>query len=1355
MDIKNERESNSDLITPHQSDYGGILHSPKRKRTSSFNRMNDGFNKLSPQDVYDDTIRKKPCLMVDTSRDCQPLCEALSSNESFISSITESHDSEPVPPSSCPPVSTSGLSAYLEDIVSDEDPMLDDMETTPPPQDSHTPPPPSMHEMECQRPSKEELLTMMEKVDSDISNVEQRILTLEKREEELSETDMSLQTTGTPYNVTPPVTMVTVSSHSDTFSRDLTPSSPKGSVIDTIYSENRQKARSNHTVAMGGVFEMLPKRYIGVTPLYYQPSESPGYWQNIQRHKHFRPELLRYLKQRKILNHRKELLLCTEYDDKMNNWERKVEKWENSQKKKNHDIRDKEIFEKVFPELRSKSDQLRDQAERFSRTGMRAFGVVRSEAELNELAYELYAQEEAKDRHHRTHAVIPSMISDQREKYIKYVNDNGLLRDPMLLYRETKVTSTWTDVERSIFRDKFALFPKNFEKIASFLPNKCINDCIRYYYLSKKNGNFKSLIKRSSFKRKRHHLPKSHDYSLTSPLLMDHSKPKPSSLITEQPISTSLSIINSPTSSSQHDIVSESQPIKLKEYNGWTEEEIVRLKEGLCKFGRAWGKVYREVGGCKTATQCKQFYDDFCTDTKLELNSALAEHSAKKNAEKIRKKMAEMKKNTSNTTPLIRRKKVNKLVEEVEHEHKGNELSDSSNEGSGSDHGSSKGDRLDTESDSETTITDSGPEEDTPPKPIITPLRFHKDSKDNEPLQSPLDIFLSAAEALSNTVPSEVALHDHTYSRPPMDIQGSSGLQLIAAAAAVVSPSLSKTTWSGNKTPLSHTVKAPRGRPPSTQKRGSTSSQRIGPSFLTPTSGASQNVLLQELKPTLRGRSRSAPTDKPRPSLPPKPLVTPPVLSVRGSPRMSNPLQHPQVSYARNKEIPNLITSGVLKSMTPPTTVNTTNSLEALVNVAAVASPAEIPHSIGTSITNTYLTQSGLKSSNVPRKDNTVLELNLGNMALLLAATGNNQQAALLLPQSSLLNKHTLAVLQGGQVCLPEGTATFNIDPSSLNQSISSKSSNSIPVTQSTTPLTTNSDLSKGPVTLVNNNGVTNNNIASTSNDLIPLVSPTNLPRSSKNKEQTLTLSLTSDKTCSTVSTSPLVTTPSTDDLSNLNLLSSLVAGMTRKSSTPIVDSSSSLISIPSVTQPVATFISSTSQMSTHHISNNVQSTNIKHVTTHKPMLFHKNDDVWRKPNDMRKLDGTLRPVTTSYSTSSQQQSLMLYTRSLGMPLNSSAESSPEEEDHLEYATRGISELSKLLGNDNGIDSPRDHVRSSLWSPDELLCNPFNSHDHTTGSAKCISSSLTVTSNVPSFNHEDTNTVISRTHINELSHSSS
>jgi len=60
----------------------------------------------------------------------------------------------------------------------------------------------------------------------------------------------------------------------------------------------------------------------------------------------------------------------------------------------------------------------------------------------------------------------------------------------------------------------------------------------------------------------------------------------------------------------------------------WTEEEIASLKEGLRKYGRAWGKIYREVGSQKTATQCKQFYDDFCNDELLNLNQALVEHSS-------------------------------------------------------------------------------------------------------------------------------------------------------------------------------------------------------------------------------------------------------------------------------------------------------------------------------------------------------------------------------------------------------------------------------------------------------------------------------------------------------------------------------------------------------------------------------------------------------------------------------------------------------------------------------------------------------------------------------------------------------
>ncbi len=62
----------------------------------------------------------------------------------------------------------------------------------------------------------------------------------------------------------------------------------------------------------------------------------------------------------------------------------------------------------------------------------------------------------------------------------------------------------------------------------------------------------------------------------------------------------------------------------------WTNDEISRLKNGLRIYGRVWGRVYKEVGGVKTATQCKQFYDDYCMDETLDLNNALAEHTERK-----------------------------------------------------------------------------------------------------------------------------------------------------------------------------------------------------------------------------------------------------------------------------------------------------------------------------------------------------------------------------------------------------------------------------------------------------------------------------------------------------------------------------------------------------------------------------------------------------------------------------------------------------------------------------------------------------------------------------------------------------
>ena len=89
------------------------------------------------------------------------------------------------------------------------------------------------------------------------------------------------------------------------------------------------------------------------------------------------------------------------------------------------------------------------------RVDQRGFGVVRSDAELSELAYELFEQEEASVRFRKTHATIPPMLIDKKEREMRFYNNNGLIPDPMAVHREAKFSNIWTDEEKAIFRDKY------------------------------------------------------------------------------------------------------------------------------------------------------------------------------------------------------------------------------------------------------------------------------------------------------------------------------------------------------------------------------------------------------------------------------------------------------------------------------------------------------------------------------------------------------------------------------------------------------------------------------------------------------------------------------------------------------------------------------------------------------------------------------------------------------------------------------------------------------------------------------------------------------------------------------------
>lgn len=723
-------------------------------------------------------------------------------------------------------------------------------------------------------------------------------------------------------------------------------------------------------------------------------------------------------------------------------------------------------------------------------------------------------------------------------------------------------------------------------------------------------------------------------------------------------------------------------------------------------------------------------------------------------------------------------------------------------------------------------------------KPSPRTLKLYRDKQQtitSDTVQSPLELFLLAAETMENKTDPKVALHDHTYARPPMDLEGSSGLQLIAAAAAVVSPGLSRSAGSG-KTPVLSPVKALRGRPPNQQKRGSShAGQKLAPTLLTPTSGVSQHVPLQDIKPPIRARSRSASTDRPRPMIH---ASRPTPVSVHlGGRAVSGAAAVKQLTIAKGKDG---VATGLFKT-------NGGQGLDALVNVA-ITSQADGQHSIGN---GNFLTQSlltsvannkGLSITPNPKKDgsNTVLEVNLGNMALLLAA--NQQPAALLLPTLGKLplNNNALASLlqsSGAVVSLSESpnSQSFSLNQTGLHSRGSGNTVLHIPritpemLTKVTVPASSSTQssslrsVSSAPATPVSEF----NPLATA-----PINAALHISQSESSSKHHSSASIPSNRTSnhtpnhtsnltptSSRSSSSQSSVPTSDDLSNLNLLSALVAGLppsSKKSTTSThVSSSSTLhtaqstisssvsltpqvsVSSSSATTPVPLSISHTHTTSTTSSSsstvaspsstaplshNTISSTsslattsslvtdravsgstpkpspplsNIRSVSSqpsshavmtcgspketkttvskHSPSLRENRGEAVSTIHSDREWLKSERQQQDMSSTSSlsalSQESLMLYTSSLSLSKHSSDDSSSEE-DHLECATRGISELSKLLGGgtDNGMESPATNENmnsvTKTWNPDDLLVSPVHHNQEQPSSSDSFKSSL-------------------------------
>lgn len=848
--------------------------------------------------------------------------------------------------------------------------------------------------------------------------------------------------------------------------------------------------------------------------------------------------------------------------------------------------------------------------------------------------------------------------------------------------------------------------------------------------------------------------------------------------------------------------------------------------------------------------------------------------SLSQNAEKLRRKESQSRKSLGSAV-VEGKRKPQKTPSKPSPPQESEEI-DSENTASAYESDSNSDD-----STSESTITDSSHEDGSSNSAFVQPVQPPKMARGKKPKplsgfrrtsEEALDLFISAAEALNNIVPPDVALHDHTYAQPPssiinnVELQGTSGLSLIAAAAAVVSPTLSKSAASA-KLPSLSPVRAPRGRPPNSQRKGTNgTTSKLAPTLLSP-AGTSPSVLLTEMKAApMRGRARSAPSDRPKVSTlhVSRASSTLARMSINSSSRSmarSGTGLMTSSSYSRHKgessggksnySLKSMIAfhppststpaSSSAPSTTSSTTVNTssTSAFEALVNVAVAAPPAELPCSTvsGSSSspsphTNSHSTKASSPSTTTAPFTATPLSRSLSSSskdaAVTIGVAGSNSNAS---------NSTTTAYIDVSQA--------INILASLAQQQVSSSTAASNGGTSQSIVLPNSRLFTQNSVNLLGN--IVSQGAKSGAAGLMSAT----LPATSKGAKglsvsatvDTLLGHLTSGmgatsgkagkvvgggKAKSTKSDAPgskmatgvvnkgtkIASNPTLaaavpqsiqlmgnmDDLSNLNLLSSLVAAVTASQSTAApttsqqaTPSSEAVLTSnlkTSVGQPsnlhsskteakrplesivsalatvsrnsscslLAESTSSTQVSSQSHTPTSPEdcnggkaqecvdkliaaSSSIKKVSMQSSSSTGTVYGVTSTTNELPRsvvrsglgtmstgesltsqgnntsplesdMTASLASIIPPYNPSamSSQSSLLLYTRSLSFPLSVTPEPSVEEEDHLESATRGISELSKLLGTDSATEnssSPKhDHpVYKGLsnWNPSELL----------------------------------------------------
>lgn len=197
--------------------------------------------------------------------------------------------------------------------------------------------------------SKDDLLQQISSVDSSMMALEERKRILKEKERYI----MEQKEDGTSKNEVPEQ-----------------PTFRHRTLAQQIYAENKKKASENHAILNAFNF----KGQTSELPLYNQPSDAEVCRKIHEQYLTFRSSLLLHLRKIKSERAQRNQELADKYAKLSVEWQKRVEKVESSVKRKAREARNRELFEKVFVELRKQ----REDKERFNRVGSR----VKSEADF-------------------------------------------------------------------------------------------------------------------------------------------------------------------------------------------------------------------------------------------------------------------------------------------------------------------------------------------------------------------------------------------------------------------------------------------------------------------------------------------------------------------------------------------------------------------------------------------------------------------------------------------------------------------------------------------------------------------------------------------------------------------------------------------------------------------------------------------------------------------------------------------------------------------------------------------------------------------------------------------------------------